>query len=112
MANFYVAFDLGLSVIPVLNKVDLPHADVDKTMMELNQMFDIEFEECLSISAKSGMGVTEVLDEIVNRIPPPLPIDVSGGALWCFDASIGGHSGSELKIYTRCMYQSYVCLFV
>ncbi|CAG5113666.1 Oidioi.mRNA.OKI2018_I69.chr2.g7756.t1.cds [Oikopleura dioica] len=65
----------GVQGMVLLNKVDLPHADVDKTMMELNQMFDIEFEECLSISAKSGMGVTEVLDEIVNRIPPPLPID-------------------------------------
>ena len=105
MANFYVAFDLGLSIIPVLNKVDLPHADVDKTMMELNQMFDIEFEDCLSISAKSGMGVLEVLDEIVHRIPPPLPIDVSGGALWCFDASLGGHSGSELKMYAKCIYK-------
>lgn len=103
MANFYVAFELGLAVIPVLNKVDLPHADVDKTMVELNQMFDIEFEECLSISAKSGKGVTEVLDQIVRNIPPPKPIDVSGGALWCFDASVGGHSGST-KLNTSLIY--------
>jgi translation elongation factor EF-4 len=101
MANFYVAFELGLAVIPVLNKVDLPHADVDKTMMQLNQMFDIEFEDCLSISAKSGKGVSEVLDEIVHRIPQPKPIDVSGGALWCFDASIGGHSGSTFSLLPK-----------
>ena len=64
MANFYVAFELGLAVIPVLNKVDLPHADVDKTMMELNQMFEIEYQAEKELSDRKSLKMLKILHDV------------------------------------------------
>ncbi|XP_052795054.1 translation factor Guf1, mitochondrial-like isoform X2 [Mya arenaria] len=71
VANFYLAFERNLSVIPVLNKIDLPNAQPDVVMQQLYKLFDIKPEEILQVSAKLGIGIKEVLDAIVERIPPP-----------------------------------------
>ncbi|KAL4230757.1 Translation factor guf1 mitochondrial [Mactra antiquata] len=71
VANFFLAFDKDLPMIPVINKIDLPGAQPDIVMKQLNKLFDIDPEQILKISAKFGTGVDDVLKAIVDRIPPP-----------------------------------------
>ncbi|XP_045204494.1 translation factor Guf1, mitochondrial-like isoform X2 [Mercenaria mercenaria] len=72
VANFFLAFDRDLPVIPVLNKIDLKGAQPDVVMQQLNKLFDIQPEEVLQVSAKLGTGINEVLQAIVERIPAPV----------------------------------------
>lgn len=71
LANFFLAFERGLDIIPVINKVDLPHADPERVAREMVELFDVTEEEILWVSAKSGLGCSEVLDAIVDRISAP-----------------------------------------
>jgi GTP-binding protein LepA len=71
VANAYAAIDAGLELIPVLNKVDLPGADPDGVAAQVADLLGGNHEEALRISAKTGEGVTDVLEAIVGRIPPP-----------------------------------------
>jgi elongation factor 4 len=71
MANFYLAFEQDLKMIPILNKIDLPNADPERISEQLVQCFEIDKAEILPISAKTGQGVLAVLDAIVDRIPAP-----------------------------------------
>src|SRR5215210_9583102 len=71
VANAYAAIDAGLELIPVLNKVDLPGADPDGVAAQVADLLGTDPDEALRISAKTGQGVTEMLEAIVARIPPP-----------------------------------------
>uniref|UniRef100_A0A667Z794 GTP binding elongation factor GUF1 n=1 Tax=Myripristis murdjan TaxID=586833 RepID=A0A667Z794_9TELE len=71
VANFYLAFEAQLTIIPVINKIDLKNADPDRVEAQIEKVFDIPREECIRISAKLGTNVERVLQEVVNRIPPP-----------------------------------------
>src|SRR5574341_2445108 len=71
LANFYLASDAHLTIIPVINKIDLPAADVEGTRFAITETLDLDGGEALAISAKHGTGVPEVLEVIVTRIPPP-----------------------------------------
>ncbi len=71
VANAYAAIDAGLELIPVLNKVDLPGADPDGVAAQVSDLLGTDPDEALRISAKTGEGVREVLEAIVERIPPP-----------------------------------------
>src|SRR5438876_341326 len=71
LANFYLASDANLTIIPVINKIDLPAADVEGTRNQITETLDLDGTEALAISAKHGTGVPEVLEAIVARIPPP-----------------------------------------
>jgi GTP-binding protein LepA len=71
LANFYLALDANLTIIPIINKIDLPAADVDGTRMQVSETLGLDGDEALAISAKHGTGVEEVLEAIVHRIPPP-----------------------------------------
>jgi len=75
VANCYTAVEQGLEVVPVLNKIDLPTADVDKVKAEIEAVIGIDAEDAVAISAKTGLNVVEVLEAIVARIPPPQPRD-------------------------------------
>ena len=66
MTNFFLAFELDLTVVPVLNKVDLAHADVESVTDELESMFDINPDSVIPISAKSGLNIQKVLDAVVR----------------------------------------------
>ena len=72
IANFFLAFELDLTVIPVLNKVDLKSSKPDEVSQQAVQLFDANPDDILQISAKYGTGVTNVLDAVVDRIPPPI----------------------------------------
>ncbi len=71
VANCMTAIDQGLEVLPVLNKIDLPSAEPDKVVAEIEDIIGIGAQDALRVSAKTGAGVPELLNEIVARIPPP-----------------------------------------
>src|SRR5213082_3977764 len=71
LANAYLAIENGLEIIPVANKVDLPSADPDATAIEVANLLGDDPARVLRISAKTGDGVADVLDAIVERVPPP-----------------------------------------
>jgi GTP-binding protein LepA len=71
VANCYTAVDLGLTVIPVLNKIDLPAAEPDRVLEEIEEVIGIDSTEALAVSAKTGLGVDQVLEQIVTSLPAP-----------------------------------------
>lgn len=71
LANLYLAIEADLQIIPVLNKIDLPAADVEKVGAELVSLLGCKKEEIIHVSAKTGMNVEKILDEIVGKIPHP-----------------------------------------
>ncbi len=73
VANCYTAVEQGLEVIPVINKIDLPTADIDRAKAEIEAVIGIDASDAVAISAKTGLNVEEVLEAIVTRIPPPTP---------------------------------------
>ena len=71
VANCYTAVEQGLEVVPVLNKIDLPTADVERAKAEIEAVIGIDASDAVAVSAKTGLNVQEVLEAIVHRIPPP-----------------------------------------
>ena len=71
VANCYTALDLGVEVVPVLNKMDLPNADPDNAKSEIEDVIGIDATDAIPCSAKTGMGVDDILEAVVARIPPP-----------------------------------------
>ncbi|NOT86006.1 MAG: elongation factor 4 [Methylococcaceae bacterium] len=71
VANCYTAIEQGLEVVPVLNKIDLPSAEPERVMAEIEEVIGIPADEALQISAKTGLGVLDVLEQLVLKVPPP-----------------------------------------
>jgi GTP-binding protein LepA len=71
VANCYTALDLGVEVVPVLNKMDLPQADPETAKAEIEDVIGIDAADAVPCSAKTGMGVDEILEAVIARIPPP-----------------------------------------
>src|SRR5256884_8573608 len=71
LANLYLALEADLSIIPVINKIDLPSADPERCKQEVEEVIGIPGDECILASAKEGIGTQEILEAIVKQIPPP-----------------------------------------
>ncbi|MDM0114313.1 translation elongation factor 4 [Variovorax sp. J22R133] len=71
VANCYTALDLGVEVVPVLNKMDLPQADPDNAKAEIEDVIGIDASDAIPCSAKTGMGIDEILEAVVAKVPPP-----------------------------------------
>ncbi|HVY65017.1 MAG TPA: translation elongation factor 4 [Gammaproteobacteria bacterium] len=71
VANCYTAIEQGLEVVPVINKIDLPTADPERVIKQIEDIIGIEAKDALRISAKTGVGIEDLLERIVERIPPP-----------------------------------------
>ncbi|MCB0338469.1 MAG: translation elongation factor 4, partial [Bdellovibrionales bacterium] len=71
LANVYVALEHNLEIIPVLNKIDLPGADVERVKKEIEDVIGLDTSDALMVSAKTGIGIPDLLEAIVQRIPPP-----------------------------------------
>ncbi len=71
VANCYTAIDLNLEVVPVLNKIDLPAADPDRVCQEIEDIIGIDATDAVKVSAKTGIGIQDLLEQLVERIPPP-----------------------------------------
>lgn len=77
LANVYLAIENKLEIIPVINKVDLPSADVDRVKQEIEDVIGIPTNNAIEVSAKTGFGVDKLLDAIVEYVPSPLDADDS-----------------------------------
>ncbi|HCE06719.1 MAG TPA: elongation factor 4, partial [Verrucomicrobiales bacterium] len=73
VANVHLALKQGLEILPVINKIDLPHADVNAAISQIEEILAIPGEEALPCSAKEGIGIEDILEAIVQRVPPPKP---------------------------------------
>jgi GTP-binding protein LepA len=71
LANVYLAIDQGLEILPVLNKIDLPSSDVERTKSQIEQIVGLDCHEAIATSGKTGAGVREILEQIVKRVPAP-----------------------------------------
>ena len=71
VANCYMALELGVEVVPVLNKIDLPQADPERAKKEIEDVIGIDASEAVTCSAKTGMGVENVIEEMIAKVPPP-----------------------------------------
>src|SRR5881275_3216220 len=71
VANCYTALDLGVEVVPILNKIDLPHADPDRAKQEIEDVIGLETSDATTCSAKTGLRVADVLETLIAKVPPP-----------------------------------------
>jgi GTP-binding protein LepA len=71
VANCYTALDLGVEVVPILNKIDLPHADPDNAKQEIEDVIGLDASDATVCSAKTGLGVEDVLETLIAKVPPP-----------------------------------------
>ena len=93
VANCYTAVEQGLEVVPVLNKIDLPTADIERAKAEIEAVIGIEANDAIAISAKTGLNVRDVLEAIVHRIPPPKPRDTDRLQALIIDSWIDNYLG-------------------
>jgi GTP-binding protein LepA len=93
LANFHLARDAGLVIVPALNKIDLPAADPDEVAQELAELVGAEPEDVLRVSAKSGEGVTELLEAVIERVPPPTGDAAGATRALIFDSSYDPYRG-------------------
>ncbi len=92
VANVHLALKQGLTIIPVINKIDLPNADLPTVKKQLEDILAIPGEEALAASAKAGIGIKDILEAIVHRIPPPKAQDDTLRCL-VFDSVFDGYRG-------------------
>jgi GTP-binding protein LepA len=101
LANVYLALENNLEIIPIINKIDLPNADVEKAKKELEDIIGIPGDEAILASAKEGLGIEDVLEAVVQRVPPPVgERNVSPRAL-IFDSHYDAYRG--VIAYVRVM---------
>jgi GTP-binding protein LepA len=93
VANVDLAFKLDLKIIPVINKIDLPAADIDMCFEQMEEILAIPREEAYQVSAKEGIGVKELLEAIVKEIPPPSKYDTGGTSALIFDSQYDTYRG-------------------
>ena len=93
LANVYLALDHGLEIIPVINKIDLPGADVERTRQQIEETIGLPADDAILTSAKEGVGIAEVLEAIVARIPPPKLEPAAGTRALIFDSWYDSYEG-------------------
>ena len=93
LANAYLAVDQGLELVPVLNKVDLPSAEPDRVREQIEQVIGLDASDALTISAKTGAGVPDVLEALVERVPAPRGNPDAPPRALVFDASYDPYKG-------------------
>ena len=99
VSNTYLAAENELSMLPVLNKIELPNADIDRVSQQIEDILAIEATDALQVSAKSGLGVEEVLEEVVRRFPPPTPASDQLARALVFDSKYDAFRG--VVVYMR-----------
>jgi GTP-binding protein LepA len=93
VANVHLAMKQELAIIPIINKIDLPHANVPQTKAQLEDILAIPGDTAISASAKEGIGIEEILEAIVARIPPPKPTGAASLQALCFDSYFDTYKG-------------------
>ncbi len=101
LANAYLAVDNSLEILPVINKIDLPSADVERTRAEIEDVIGIDAEGCPAVSAKMGLNIEDVLEKIVTVIPPPSGDESAPLKALIFDSRYDSYLG--VVVYIRVM---------
>jgi GTP-binding protein LepA len=99
LANYYLAHEANLTILPVINKIDLPAADVEGTRTQITETLDLDGDEAIAISAKHGTGVPEVLEAIVAHIPSPTGDPAAPLKALVFDSFYDSYQG--VVVYVR-----------
>ncbi|MGH8005028.1 MAG: translation elongation factor 4, partial [Limisphaerales bacterium] len=94
LSNLFLALDNNLTILPVVNKIDLPGAQVEDTVHQLSELLGIEKSEVLLASAKMGSGIEEILEALVERVPPPKEADDSPLRALIFDSVFDSYRGA------------------
>ena len=94
LANFYLALENNLTIIPIINKIDLPNADIDKVKQEIIDTFGFSDEEIILTSAKTGEGIDKLLDAVINKIPSPKADDNKKTQALIFDSIYESYRGA------------------
>lgn len=98
LANVYLAMDHDLEIIPVINKIDLPSADVPRVEKEIEDILGIDKSDCVLCSAKTGLGVDQVLEAVVNRVPAPKGDPEAPLQALIFDSKFDAYKGVMLYV--------------
>ena len=101
VVNAYLAINENLTIIPVVNKIDLPSARVDEVAMEVEQVLGIPAEDCIPVSAKTGQGIPELLAAICEKLPGPRLSEIKQTRALIFDAQYDDYRG--VVVYARIM---------
>lgn len=93
MANFYLAFEQDLTIVPVINKIDLPNADVPRVVQQLEIAFDFQPDQIIEASGKSGIGIADILEAVITKIPAPTCSPQSNARALLFDSWFDEYRG-------------------
>ncbi|HEY5620967.1 MAG TPA: GTP-binding protein, partial [Pontiella sp.] len=99
VSNTYLASDNGLAILPVLNKIEMPNANVDEVSQQIEDILAIDATEALQVSAKKGIGIEEVLEAVVERFPSPTPAEDKLTRALVFDSKYDAFRG--VVVYMR-----------
>lgn len=98
LANVYLAMEHDLEIIPIINKIDLPNADIERTQEQIEEILGIDATEAIPVSAKLGEGIDDVLEAIVQRIPPPKGDILAPLKALIFDSWFDSYQGAIVYI--------------
>lgn len=98
VANVYLALDNSLEILPVLNKVDLPSSDVDRSIKQIEEIIGLDCSGALMCSAKTGVGVKEILEAVVQRIPPPQGDSTAPLRALLYDSWYDSYRGAVMNV--------------
>jgi GTP-binding protein LepA len=98
LANVYLALEQGLEILPVVNKVDLPSADIERTKSQIEQVVGLDCSEAIATSGKTGIGVREILEQIVRKIPSPKGRDSAPLRALIFDSWYDTYRGAVAMV--------------
>lgn len=107
LANAFLAMDADLKIIPVINKIDLPNAMIDECKIQLEEMLGLNSDDAILISAKDGSGVPELLEAVINKIPPPRGSDEDPLRCLIFDSHYDTYKGNipHIRIFSGSIKQ-------
>ena len=98
LSNVYLALEHDLEIVPVINKIDLPSADVERARAEIEEAIGLDASDAVKCSAKTGEGVDEILEAIVNKIPPPEGDDTKPLQALIFDSYFDSYKGAVAHV--------------
>ncbi|MDP9033451.1 MAG: translation elongation factor 4 [Myxococcota bacterium] len=98
LANVYLAVEQGLEILPVLNKVDLPSADVERTRSQIEQVVGLDCSDAIEASGKTGVGVRDIIEQIVRKVPPPRGKDHAQLRALIFDSWYDTYRGAVVMM--------------
>lgn len=98
LANLYLAMEHDLEIIPVINKIDLPSADIDRVKSQIHEDLGLDPADAILISAKEGIGIDDLLEEIVNKLPPPAGDPTQPLKALIFDSNYDAYRGTIVHL--------------